>query len=365
MKGGNYMILFLADVHLGVKLPNEDFYNSLIVSLETFKKQAIIHNETCELIVVCGDLFDHALNVYEMTFASSFILKLYYNGCGVNGTHVPVHIIEGTYSHDRNQFNIFANFTNKSDAYDERILYFKNWIRITLPSGKRLLYLPQEYGDVDYTEAFNETYDLICGHGPMSSQTKNVVTSHGTEIMHSVETLSSISKLCVFGHYHEYTDFGNGVYYAGSMLRFRYGEDETKYIVMCDDNFNLIKVKNPVAKEFKTIEIHNPEELRDALSNDITTPHRFVINPTDIPDLMTYHAIMDIAKQNENVKFKVTPLENITDVTLPTVDDETTDQPSTVTEPIVGLIDFINQKYKVDLSEEIHSYESKIKRDEK
>jgi DNA repair exonuclease SbcCD nuclease subunit len=81
MKGGIYMILFLADVHLGVKLPNEDFYNSLIVSLETFKKQAIIHNETCELIVVCGDLFDHALNVYEMTFASSFILKLYYNGC--------------------------------------------------------------------------------------------------------------------------------------------------------------------------------------------------------------------------------------------------------------------------------------------
>lgn len=352
------MILFLADIHLGVKLSQDEFYKSLIVSLDMFKKEAIIRGEDCELIIVCGDLFDHMLNIDEMTFASAFITRLCFNGCGVNGNHCPVHVIEGTFSHDRNQFKIFESMVKHFKCGG--ISYFNQWTKVTLESGKKLLYLPQEYGNVDYTEAFNDQYDLIVGHGPMSSQTKNVVTSHGTEIMHSVETLGSISKLCVFGHYHEYTDFGNGVYYAGSMLRFRYGEDETKVITMCDNNFNIIAHKNPIAKEYKTIEIHDPEELRGALSEPIETPHRFVIHPHEMEDLQTYHAIMNTSKQNTNVKFKVVDMivdEPVEEKPVEIVDNH-------IVEPIESLIEFIKTKYDIDASEDIHSYEAKIKREE-
>ena len=34
-----------------------------------------------------------------------------------------------------------------------------------------------------------------------------------------------------------------------------------------------------------------------------------------------------------------------------------------VVEPIVGLIDYIKTKYELDVSDEIHDYEMKIKRD--
>ena len=336
-------------------MAKSDFYESLNLAFEIIKK----HPEPCELIVVAGDLFDHALNIDEAEFAAGLLMYLAFNHCGRDGVdNVPVHIIEGTYSHDRRQMAIYEKFMSKLPV---SVFYFPKWCKITLPSGKKLLYLPQEYGDIDYTDAFNDTYDLIVGHGPISSETKSVVTSHGTEIMHSVEMLSKISKLCVFGHYHEYTDFGNGVYYVGSMLRFRYGEDTDKVFFMCDDQFNVTTVKNLVAKEFKTIEIKDPEELRDALCNDIVTPHRFVIHPTTENELSTYHAIMNTSKQNTNVKFKVIDM----------MDDEVVDEKPVeavvdnhIIEPIDALIDFIKVKYDVDASEDIHQYESKIKKED-
>ena len=363
------MILFLSDIHLGVKLPNQDFYTSLAVSFDMFKKEAVIHGEDCEAIMICGDLFDHALNIDEMINAVGIIMYLSRNNCGCTDEqpHVPVHIIEGTFSHDRNQMKIFEQFLRVLPNIN--VWYYPTKTKVTLPSGKRVLMLPQEYGNVDYTNTFNDTYDLIIGHGPMSSTSKSVVASHGNEIMHSVETLSKISKLCVFGHYHEYTDFGNGVYYTGSMLRFRYGEDTDKMIFMCDDKFNVITHKNPIAKEFKTIEIHDPEQLRDVLSNDIKTPHRFVIQSNDVEELKTYHAIMNTTKQNTNIKFKVVAIEETEDNTI--MNDDTSESShmeessNTVVEPVDALIEYISTKYDMDTSKQIHDYVDKINRETK
>ena len=357
------MILFLADIHIGVKLKTRDFYNSLDVAFEMFKKECVINKEKPEAIIICGDLFDHALNIDEMTIAAGILIKLALNGCGDDVVkNLPVHIVEGTFSHDRHQMKIFMSLLK--EIPHTNVFYYPEWCKVTFPSGKKVLMLPQEYGDIDYTEAFNDNYDLIVGHGPISSKTKSVINANGTEIMHSVEMLSNISKLCVFGHYHEYTDFGNGVYYAGSMLRFRYGEDTDKMIVMCNDNYEIITNKNPVAKEFKTIEVHDPEQLRDALSNNIESPHRFVIHPKTEDDLRTYHAIMNTTKINQNVKFKVISDEQIDSVENQFHEVEKASTTSSVIEPIPSLIDYISEKYKVDTEKEIREYESKIIKEE-
>jgi DNA repair exonuclease SbcCD nuclease subunit len=364
----NDMILFLADVHIGVKLDKHDMWDALHVGLETWKRMADKHGETCDLIVVCGDLFDHALNVDEMIFASGWISRLCRNGCGVDGGNCPVRILEGTYSHDRYQFEIFMSILNGINGCDVR--YYRTW-DVEIVCGKRILYLPQQYGDVDYGDAFEHEYDLICGHGPISSANKNVVSGHGNEIVHSVETMGGISRLCVFGHYHEYTDFGNGVYYAGSMLRFRYGENVDKMICMCDNDMHMIAVKQPVAKPYVTVTVDNPDMLRDMLNGDhIDTPHRFIIQTNDVDELKTYRAIMNTTKHNDNIKFMV---ENVVDeCNDPNIDvsnngvtpkSSSFDDGDMVVEPIVGLIDYIKTKYELDVSDEIHDYEMKIKRD--
>lgn len=350
------MILFLADAHVGVKLPYEDFDKSLDNMFQIIKE----HKEPCDVIMVLGDFFDHNLSIEESCQAVPLLTKLVLNGCGRNGMkHVPVHFIEGTFSHDRKQMRIFMPLIKNLPC---SVFYVDTWCKATLCNGMKVLYLPQEYGEVDYTEAFQDHYDLIVGHGPISSQNKQVVTSHGTEIMHSVEMLSEHAKLCVFGHYHEYTDFGNGVYYAGSLLRFRYNEDTPKVFFLCDSKFHVTTIPNPVAKEFKTIEIHNPEQLREALTKPIDTPHRFVIH-SDNTDLQTYHAIMDHNKRNPNLSYKMMTQEPVADPleSLNTTETTTTN----IVEPVESLVQYISDKYHIDASEEISDYEAKIRKDDK
>lgn len=352
------MYAFLADIHLGTKLSQIDYLKSLDKFLDIIKK----HKEECHCIFVCGDLFDHKLSIDEARFASLFLLNLVCNNCGRNGrTHVPVHFVHGTYTHDYEQYEIYIPMLSKIDNVE--IFYTKETCIGKLHNGKRVLYLPQIYGDFDYEPYLDidkEHYDIIVGHGPLSSKTKEPCKSTQYEIMHSSDKLGSISNICVFGHYHGYTDFGNNVYYAGPLLRWRYGEDEPRKFFICNDNFEVELFDNPFALEYKTIEIDNPEELREIISNNITTPHRFVIK-TNNDDLKTYHAIMNTNKKNPNLKYQIISEEknNVTDDNIKPLEVVSSDNTNSLG-PIESLISYISDKYDIDTSKEIHEYDEKI-----
>ena len=356
LKGVKILTAYLADIHLGTKLSQIDYLKSLDMFLDMIKK----HTEPCHCIFVLGDLFDHRLSIDESKFASLFLLNLVCNNCGRNGkTHVPVHFIHGTYTHDYEQYEIYLNILSKIDNVE--VFYTKTACSGKLSNGMSVLYLPQEYGEIDYTKAFDNTYDIIVGHGPMSSTIKQPCRSTQYEIMHSAEQLGSISKLCVFGHYHEYTEFGSNVFYAGSMLRWKYNEDTPKQFFLCDDNFNVTTTLNPYALEYKTIEIKEPEELRDIISRGITTPHRFIIK-TNNENVETYHAIMNTNKKNPNIKYKISSEENDDNtLTTQTIEMPTESNSDTlVLGPIPSLISYISEKYNIDTSKEIHEYDEKI-----
>jgi len=351
------MYAFLSDVHLGTKLPKVDYLHSLDAFLELIEK----NEEPCECIFVCGDLIDHRLTIDEAKFATLFLLNLVDNHCGKNGrTNIPVRIIHGTYSHDYNQMEIFLPMLQRIDNVD--VQYFNHAAIGKLPNGKKVLYLPQEYGNIDYTEAFSQTYDIIVGHGPIASAIKSPCPASRNDIVLPVETLGEISKICVFGHYHEYTDFGNNVYYTGSMLRFRYGEPIPKVFFFCDNDFNVTTVRNNWALEYVTVDVYSPEELRTHLSEEITTPHRFMIH-TDNSDLETYHAIMNVYKQNQMISYRIFT-EQKDDTDEETIVEKEF-KPTSIIEPIPDLLKYISDRYDLDVSNEIHSYETKINRDAK
>ena len=50
-----------------------------------------------------------------------------------------------------------------------RVRYIDKACTFKLENGKTVLALPQEYGDIDYIPFFRNKYDIIIGHGPMSS----------------------------------------------------------------------------------------------------------------------------------------------------------------------------------------------------
>lgn len=353
------MIAFLSDIHLGTKLKKSDYLKSLDFFINKIKE----HKEPCHCIFVCGDLFDHRLSIEDSRFASIFLLKLVCNECGRDGrTHVPVHFIHGTYSHDNEQYDIFIPMLQKID--NTEVFYTKDTCSGTLHNGMSVLYLPQIYGDFDYVPYFKNKYDIIVGHGPMSSDVKEPCKSAQYEITQPADILGKISNVCVFGHYHGYTEFGNNVFYEGSMLRWMYGEDEEKCFLFCNDDFTVQRIPNPFALEFKTIEVNSPEDLRDIISTEITTPHRFIIH-TDKDDLETYHSIMNVNKKNQNLKFQViSNEEEITEDEIVKDEEISETNNSSIEGPIQSLISYISEKYNVDTSQEIHEYDQKINKEE-
>jgi hypothetical protein len=346
---------FIADLHL-MRLPEKDYMQSLNMFLGLIKE----HKEPCKGIFVLGDLFDHKLNVEEARTASLFIANLVCNGVGFDNTNAPVYFIHGTYSHDLDQYKMFIPLLNKIP--DARYYYFDHVTVHTRIGGPKILIIPHESGDIDYTPYLEDTYDMILGHGVLTNELLNPCRAN-TGIIHSATKFGEISKLCVFGHYHGLTNFGNNVWYAGPWLRWKYGEDTERVFFFCDDNFKVFTRKNPFAMEYKTIEIHNPEELREIVSQDIQTPHRFKIEATP-EDIDIYRGIILSTKQNQHIKYQLS--ETITTEIGEEENDKSdtpTEQTDNVSRPIDSLIEYIFGKYDKDLSKQIHEYEVQIKRE--
>lgn len=356
------MYAFIGDLHLCAgKLPLMDYVKSLDKFLGIIKN----HKEKCHGIFVVGDLFDHKLTVEELEFASAFLVNLVCNGCGHDyRKHAPVYFIHGTYTHDYGQYDIFMPMLEKID--NVRVFYTDTACVGTLENGTSILYLPQQYGDIDYSEHFSHKYDIIIGHGPVSSETKSPCKSTKYEIMHSAELLGSISNICVFGHFHGYTDFGNNVYYTGPWLRWRYGEDIDRVFFICNDNFEVETIPNDTALLYETFEIFSPDDLRKRVSDDVKNPQRFIIHCTS-NELEEYHAIMNAYKRNQFLKYQIISDDVGYGSVLPLPSQASLPEDHTVkpiVEPIPALIEYIKDKYNMDVSEEVKDYESKINKDD-
>jgi hypothetical protein len=163
----------------------------------------------------------------------------------------------------------------------------------------------------------------------------------------------------VFGHFHGYTDFGNNVYYSGPWLRWKYGEDIDRVFFICNDNFEVETFPNDIALKYETFEISSPDELRKMVSNDVKNPQRFIIHCKS-NELEDYHAIMNAYKINQFLKYQIiSEDEDIDTISLP---EEHVVKPTI--EPIPALIEYVKDKYSIDVSEEVKDYESKINRED-
>ena len=170
--------------------------------------------------------------------------------------NIKVRMLYGTESHDSDQYGLFDYFVKAPD-FDFKIIDKASAENLFF--NCRVLYLPEEYiydKQSYYKELFSERYDYIFGHGvikegmPMVHGISSISDQRSIPIFKAGE-LSRISKVCVFGHYHVFTDIGNGVYYLGSLFRDSFGEEEPKgYGIIENDSLKF--VVNADAYEFKT-----------------------------------------------------------------------------------------------------------------
>lgn len=261
-------ILLMADIHIGSIKEISYVYNIITNIIE----REIIFNKT-DLVVLLGDYFHRLFKVNEEYVSLAInIMSFLVRSC--RGRNTKIRIIYGTESHEMNQYKLFNHYIT-SKSIDIKIIdrVFSENI-----DGCDILYVPEEYVDskIKYYKKYlysGKYYKYIFGHGVIVEGMPAAIGHMDNEDNKEKKVprfksgeLSSVSDICVFGHYHIFNDIGDNVYYLGSLFRDSFGEEDPKgYGIIENDKFTFIENKN--AYVFKTYEFNEDSNIYNSSYN--------------------------------------------------------------------------------------------------
>ena len=271
-------ILLIADLHIGSIKDTNYIFN---VTTNIIEKE-LVENKT-NVIIFLGDFFHRLMKCNEEYTALAInIMSYIVRMCKRSKT--KIRMIYGTESHEMSQYRLFNYHMNQKDV-DFKVI--DTVTEEELAPGVNVLYVPEEYIESKtshYKKYFNKKYKYIFGHGVISEGMPMIKfmeenKSKEKKVPHfKSKELSSISDICVFGHYHVYSDMGNNCYYLGSLFRDSFGEEEDKGygIIESDsrgDRFTFHH--NQWAYVYKTITYNEDSDI-------YTSPERLVTSISTI-----------------------------------------------------------------------------------
>lgn len=217
-----------ADIHFGAmdpKLQYEILMNEMVKKLETIHFDAFFIN---------GDLFHHKymsnsdVIMYALLFVDEIVKLCIRN----NAVLVLLH---GTYSHDADQLKLFYRYINS--GVDIRIIEHTQFQDI---KGTTVLCIPEEYGKgKEYYEQFlyyTQEYDMVAMHGNIKGAIYGMNEANLDTTKSPIFDINSFARcngpiLC--GHVHVQGCYQNHIYYSGSPLRWKFGEEQEKGFLIC------------------------------------------------------------------------------------------------------------------------------------
>ena len=222
----------IADMHFGAFDPKDQFnilYNEFFVKISPLRY---------DLLSINGDIFDHKFmaNSDAISYALRFIDMLIEDAMSKNA---EVILLYGTESHDAGQYNLFSSY---EERYYERVHIVQD-IRFLYIKGKKILCIPEKYGlDSRIYESFlyeQGLYDGVVMHGTYKgsvygANTPSIESSHAPVFgpHHFIYCRGPI----IAGHVHVPGCYDGHVYYCGSPLRYRFGEEEEKGFIILNHN---------------------------------------------------------------------------------------------------------------------------------
>lgn len=231
-------IIALADLHFGnPRIDSEELYQKLRHSLYP-------ELGTAHLVFVAGDLYDQLLTVNSKAykFASLFMYDLMNISAK---TGMQVRLLHGTFSHDRDQVDIFetakipqSNFKVINQITCEEISNLRS-SNDTVAKKLKVGYIPDNlsYRTSDEVlthlkremEILNwKELDLVIGHGAFDHVLR-IDKEHKPLTLYSISQFQPITPhgLVIMGHIHTPSHAKN-VYYCGSFDRMAHNEEESK-----------------------------------------------------------------------------------------------------------------------------------------
>lgn len=263
-------IVAAGDFHFGNPRINcEAMYEKL---KEFFYPEA----EKADMILLTGDLFDQltTVNSNANLYVSVFIRELFIFSANNN---VPIRILHGTYSHDRNQLHILdvLKFKNTNAKIINEICCEE----ISVKDKKyKVLYIPDNLPykkSSDVMEHIDKvlkvmgwkTVDIVLGHGTFSHALP-VSANHLPPCTYTIEQFDKITtdtSLIIMGHIH-ISSAKDKVFYCGSFERMSHGEEQPKGFYKFNNETGKWKaefVRNDDATLFVTIypQGNTPDEI--------------------------------------------------------------------------------------------------------
>jgi predicted phosphodiesterase len=266
-------ILILSDLHIGHPL------NNFNIMLQGFN-HIIPELSDTDLVVITGDYFHTSLNLNHIETHNAFTLlsKLMQLA---DQYKFKIRILQGTYSHDRDQINRLLPLLT---GWNVDLLYIDS-LYVEYIDNHSFLYLPDNplYQNMQnlitelqiHNISKNNQIDFIMIHGLF-----DIHKYHTNLPCYNLDFLSSICKywICA-GHIHTHQVW-NKYISVGSFTRFKHGEEEHKgYLI-------LNNINNQWIPKFKI----NPYTIK-FLS--------FILDQSD-PDLIM-HEYQEILKKHFNI----------------------------------------------------------------
>lgn len=248
-----YKIACVGDIHWGA-LDADKQRKELSILPE------YLSNNKIDLLVICGDYFDHKLllNSQASLQAIDFMNELRHLSIEKS---FKIRVFDGTRSHDYDQLEVFMPFDN-GDTFR---VFRHTTQEETLPEMK-CLYVPDENIDNDEwyreygKEIMDETNDIMFFHGNFDNMLGGLLTNDEVASAHNVifeySVLSRIFSVMIGGHWHDADSIGN-MHYTRSINRWKFGEDRPKGFIVCDydtsdRSYEITRIDNPYTDEYKT-----------------------------------------------------------------------------------------------------------------
>lgn len=227
-------IVSIADIHFGTLDPKYTY--------ETLREQFItkLYNINFNILAMCGDLFDskYMSNNPIISYTLLFIDELVNLCRQKNATLI---LLAGTESHDNNQLSLFYHYL-QDPSIDVRIV---EEISFEFIQGMRVLCIPEKYGlpEEEYNKILFESggYDLCFLHGTLKNSFKGAeiatLKSNHAPVF-GINSFINCAGPIICGHYHIAGCYEEYMYYNGSALRFKFGEEQPKGFMITLYNYN-------------------------------------------------------------------------------------------------------------------------------
>jgi DNA repair exonuclease SbcCD nuclease subunit len=216
-----------ADIHFGAMDPKLQ-YDLLMERM--IDKIRPIHFDA---FFINGDLFHHKFmsNSDVIMYALLFIDEVVKLCLQNNATLVLLH---GTGSHDADQLKLFYRYIQS--GIDIRIV---ETIGFETIKGTRVLCIPEEYGKgYQYYENYlfySGDYDMVVMHGNIKGAIYGLDKADLDAVKNPVFDINCFTRCngpIMCGHVHVAGCYANHIYYSGSPLRWKFGEEQDKGFII-------------------------------------------------------------------------------------------------------------------------------------